>query len=169
MVPLATVLALAAAPANAASCSSDQAVYALEFDNNRIVYTQEKAESGGDWKKRVKFAAHSEDKPVWSVEGEIHCDDIFGLCTLSLDGPAGAKQDPSAESCSKFTLAVTEIPKDSGSDEIAYIAFGGLPQFSLACRKLIDLRILDRKRFAQLEKEQIIFLPPYVRFSSCGR
>ncbi|MCR6498689.1 hypothetical protein MUO32_06590 [Shinella sp. CPCC 101442] len=170
-IPLATALALAAAPANAAPCPSDRAIYALEFDKTRMVYTQENAEIGSNWKKRVKFAAHRENKPVWSVEGEIYCDDIFGLCTLRLDTPADAKKSANAETeiCSKFTVPVTEIHEDPNSDEIVYIAFGGLSQFSLACRKVIDLQVLDKQRFTQLENEQGIFLPPYVRFSSCGR
>jgi hypothetical protein len=170
MMPLTTALVLAAAPINAAPCPSDQAVYALEFDNTRIVYTREKAEFENDRKKRVKFEALREDKPLWSVGGEIYCDDILGLCTLRLDAPRSENKNLTAttENCSKFMVAVTEIQKDPSSDEIIYIAFGGLPQFSIACREIIDLQVLDQQNFTQLENEQGIFLPPYVRFSSCG-
>lgn len=177
-VPLAVALTLAAAPANATSCPSHKAVYAFEFDGARIVYTGGKSTTGGG-PKRVRFETRRDGKPAWSVEGEIFCDDIAALCILRLDRPAGAKESSDIDNedkpgCSKFPLTVTEIHEGAGKDftagNIAYIAFGGLTQFTLSCRHLVDLRILDKKRLSDVERDEGFFvLPSYVRFSSCGR
>ncbi|MCJ8053582.1 hypothetical protein GB928_017095 [Shinella curvata] len=171
MMPISTALALAAAPANAASCPPDRAIYALEFDNTRVIYTQDDAEFENNWQKQVRFEAYREGTPVWSIEGHIDCDDILGLCNLRLDAPAGEKEAPNAatETCSKFTVPVTEIHEDPDSEQVVYIAFGGLPQFSIACSKSIDTQVRDKQLFTQVENERGVVLPPYVRFSSCAR
>lgn len=169
---LAVALALATIPANATSCPMDKAVYTFEFDGTLIVYTQEMAD-GPNRPTRVNFENRRDGKPVWSVEGEIYCDDIMGLCRLHLDRPAGAKENSDIETgCSRFLLAVTDIregtDKDSTAGKIAYIAFGGLTPFALACRTVVDLRITDKKRLSDAERDEGMFvLPPYVRFSSC--
>ncbi len=175
IMPLVAALALAAAPAKAASCPPDKAVYLFGFNGARTNYTEGNSDSGN----RVKFETSREDKPVWSVEGEIYCDDIVILCTLQLDRPAGAKErsdadnDDNPDGCSKFILAVTEIYDGNGGEfgtgKIAYIAFGGVAAFAIACRNVIDLRILDKTRLSDGEREGIFIMPPYVRFSSCGR
>lgn len=174
-VALSCFVALAATDANSAPCPRGQSVYVFDWgteDGAQTVYTEDDA--GPNNPRGVRFETWRHGKPVWSAEGEVFCSDIDAFCGLNIsrrdDENLGIGQNrvPAdvRDGCKKLTVPVTEITE---GDKRAYIVFGGLAQFSLACSAVIGLRILSEKDLNDFErKENIFFLPSYVRFFRCN-